>query len=291
MRFSLRQLEVFSAIAQHQNVSHAASDLHMSQSAASGALKELETQFSVSLFDRVGKRLKLNEQGRHFRARAEALLEQARALERDLSQHAELGNLTIGATLTIGNYLCVDLMRDYLVKAPNANINLKIANTETIRREILDFEIDLGLLEGEIQHPDIEVYPWQRDRLCCFCSPEHELASLKNLDIKDLLSATWILREQGSGTRQAFDRAMQGVLPMLDIHLEFEQTEAIKRAVEKNMGISCLSEIAVEEEIASGKLIKIDTPFLDLERNLYLAIHRHKYRGASIEAWMALCGI
>jgi DNA-binding transcriptional LysR family regulator len=291
MRFSLRQLEVFSAIAQHQNVSQAALGLHMSQSAASGALNQLETQYSVSLFDRVGKRLKLNEQGRQFRARAEALLEQARALERDLSQHAELGNLTIGATLTIGNYLCVDLMQDYLAQAPKANINLKIANTETIRQEILDFEIDLGLLEGEIQHPDIEVYPWQRDRLCCFCSPQHSLAKCGEVDIKDLLAATWILREQGSGTRQAFDRAMQGVLPMLDIHLEFEQTEAIKRAVEKNMGISCLSEIAVAEELASGRLTKLETTFLDLERNLYLAIHRHKYRGAGIEAWLRLCGM
>lgn len=109
MRFSLRQLEVFLATAHFQNISRAAESLAMSQSAASSALKELEQQCDVQLFDRVGKRLQLNEQGRLVRPRAEALLEQARELEQALMLHKDAGPVKVGATLSIGNYLAVGI--------------------------------------------------------------------------------------------------------------------------------------------------------------------------------------
>jgi len=291
MRYTLRQIEVFLAVAASENVSRAAEELSMSQSAASGALKELEHQFNVQLFDRIGKRLQLNEHGRQLRARAEALMARAGDMESELTSHSSLGNLTVGATLTIGNYLCVDLIDAYLERAPDARLNLKIANTQSIARELLDFDIDLGLLEGEIQHPDLLLSDWRGDELVCFCSPEHPYASRAELSERDLLEATWILREQGSGTRQTFERALHGIYPKLNIRLELEQTEAIKRAVRKNIGISCLSRIALIDEFRYGELMPLSTPSLNLERRLYIAIHRHKYRSPSIEAWFELCGV
>ena len=289
MRYSLRQIQVFLAIAHHENVSRAAEQLSLSQSAASGALKELESQFDVQLFDRIGKRLKLNEQGRLLRAKAESLMALATELQEGLMQHDALGNLKVGATLTIGNYLCVDLIEQYLAVAPQAHINLDIANTETITRELLNFDIDVGMLEGEIQHPDLDIRTWREDRLTCFCSPEHPMANKTTTDIDDLCSATWILREIGSGTRQTFDRVMQQHLPKLNITLELEQTEAIKRAVSKGLGISCLSEIALEDDFKRGNLVALEHSSLDFTRTLYLAVHRQKYRNASLEKWLTLC--
>lgn len=289
MRYSLRQIEVFLAIAHHENVSRAAEQLSLSQSAASGALKELESQFDVQLFDRVGKRLQLNEQGRQLRTKAASLLEMAEELQDSLTHHGVPGNIKIGATLTIGNYLCVDIIEKYLKLAPNAHINLDIANTEKITRELLNFDIDIGMLEGEIKHPDLEIRSWRTDNLLCFCSPEHPLAKLNTITPDALCEATWILREIGSGTRQTFDKAMAHYLPKLNIALELEQTEAIKRAVHKQLGISCLSEIALEEDIQSGNLVALPCADLDFTRTLFIAVHKHKYRNSSLETWLSFC--
>ncbi|WP_096087004.1 LysR substrate-binding domain-containing protein [Agaribacterium haliotis] len=289
MRYSLRQIEVFLAIAHHENVSRAAEQLSLSQSAASGALKELENQFDVQLFDRIGKRLKLNEQGRHLRTKAESLLALATELQEDLSTDRALGNLKVGATLTIGNYLCVDLIEAYLNKAPDAHINLDIANTERIKRELLNFDIDVGMLEGEIQHPDLDIHTWREDKLICFCAPEHPLAATGKIERGELLSQAWVLREIGSGTRQSFDRAVGELGPQLNVRLELEQTEAIKRAVSKGLGLSCLSEICLEQDFKRGNLVALPCSELDLSRKLYLAVHKHKYRNASLEQWLKLC--
>lgn len=289
MRFSLRQIQVFLAIAHYENVSRAAQQLSLSQSAASGALKELESQFDVQLFDRIGKRLKLNEQGRLIQAREESLMAMAEELQEALNQHNALGNLKIGATLTIGNYLCVDLIERYLQCAPGAHINLDIANTEKITRELLNFDIDVGMLEGEIQHPDLDIQTWREDKLTCFCSADHPFAKLSKIQPEQLREATWILREKGSGTRQTFDRAMQGCLPSLNIALELEQTEAIKRAVNKQLGISCLPDIVLEDDFERGNLVALPVENVDFSRNLYIAVHRQKYRNASLEKWLDLC--
>ena len=113
MRYSLRQLEVFLATAQHENVTRAAASLAMSQSAASGSLKELEAQFEMQLFDRVGKRLQLSALGVQLRPQAENLLAQARAFEQALAGDDVTGRLQNGATLTIGNYLAVGMIADF----------------------------------------------------------------------------------------------------------------------------------------------------------------------------------
>ncbi len=129
MKYTLRQLEVFLAVAHFDNITRAADSLSMSQSAASGALRDLETQFDIQLFDRVGKRLKINELGRLLRPRAEALLERARSLEQDMTRHQAVGQLKIGATMTIGNYLAVGLIARYLEEQPSAKLDRQVANT------------------------------------------------------------------------------------------------------------------------------------------------------------------
>ena len=137
---------------------------------------------------------------------------------------------------------------------PHADISLEVANTSAISQKVLNYELDIGLVEGEFQHADLEVLPWRDDTLTVFCSPQHPLAQQCNLSDDDLIQAQWILRETGSGTRQAFDRAMQGILPNLDVSLELQHTEAIKRAVEANLGIGCLSQITLDDAFKTRQL-------------------------------------
>lgn len=293
MRYTLRQLQVFIAIAHSQNLTRAADQLAMSQSAASSALKDFEHQFGVQLFDRAGKRLQLNEQGRLVRPKAEALLAQAQDFEQNLLRHAEAGPLNVGATLSIGNYLAVGMMAQYMTAHPDATVRLDVANTRQIADKVLNYELDIGLIEGELNHPDLDIIPWRRDELALFCHPHDALAQKQQqqgfLTDEDLRSARWILREAGSGTRQAFDRALHGLLPELHITLELQHTEAIKRAVEAGLGIGCLSLITLGDAFKRGSLIRLTAPQRDFSRQLYLIIHKQKYRSAGINAWIEMC--
>ncbi|OEY67157.1 LysR family transcriptional regulator [Marinobacter sp. X15-166B] len=290
MRYSFRQLEVFQAAARFENITRAAESLGMSQSAASSALKELENQFAIQLFDRVGKRLQLNELGRLYRPKVEALLAQACELEQALSLHTDVGALKVGATLTIGNYLAVGVMAQYMNTATRPRVSLEVANTSNIARRVRDFELDIGLIEGELQAPELEIIPWRRDELVIFCAPDHPLARQPALSDDDLLQATWIMREPGSGTRQTFDRSMHGLLPELEILLELEHTEAIKRAVEAGLGIGCLSQVCLADAFRRGNLVPLSAPaHRSLDRQFYFILHKQKYRSAAIERWISLC--
>ena len=289
MRYSLRQLEVFLAAAHHENITRAADSLSMSQSAASSSLRDLETQFDIQLFDRVGKRLQLNSLGRLLRPRAKALLEQAQAFEFDLKQHKEIGALKVGATLTIGDYLAVDMMARYLRENPGATVELVVANTETITRMVENYELDIALIEGELQHSELDVRKWLEDNLVVFCDPSHELAGKVQLADADLRELDWVVRESGSGTRQAFDRAMHGLLPDLKIRHELQHTEAIKRAVKAGLGVGCLSEFTLRDEFERGTLVPLSATHRDWHRQFYIILHRQKYRGPGIDRWLNLC--
>ena len=289
MRFTLRQLEVFLAVARSESVSRAANELGMSQSAVSSALADLENQFDIRLFDRIGKRLQLSDFGRALRPRAESVDAQARGLEHVLAKQSEIGLVRVGATLTIGNYVTVPLMASFMREQSGARVSLEIANTEEIARKVLNFEIDVGLIEGELQHPELDIRRWCDDELIVFCAPEHPYAKRRSLDEGDLRDAVWIVRERGSGTRQAFDHALRGIMPELTIALELQHTEAIKSAVAANLGLGCLSRIALADELRHGTLRACKVPGRDFRRHFFFVLHRQKFVSAGIQRWLDLC--
>ncbi|MEZ5501116.1 MAG: LysR family transcriptional regulator [Halioglobus sp.] len=289
MRYTLRQLEVFLATARFENVTRAARSLAMSQSAASGSLRELESQFAVKLFDRLGKRLQLSELGQQLRPQAERLLEQARALEQALAGGDVVGRLQVGATLTIGNYIAVNMIADFRQLYPLADVVLRVANTESIAERVASFELDMGLIEGELHHQDLDIVRWRRDELVVFAAPGHPLARGGALSDADLLALPWIVRERGSGTRQAFDRAMHGILTDLHIAMELQHTEAIKRAVEAGLGVGCLSQICLAEAFKRGSLVPLAVPGRDFRREWFLITHREKFHSAALKEWLVLC--
>lgn len=289
MKYTLRQLEVFLATAFHENLTRAAESLSMSQSAASSALRELEGQFEIQLFDRVGKRLQLNELGQSIRPKAQVLLDQARGLELAMAGHEEAGNLRVGATMSVGNYLAVGIMVRYMLEQPGARVELEVANTATIVRKLANFELDIGLIEGEMRHPDLKMRYWRDDELVVFCAPDHELAGKPWLTDEDLVQVEWIVREQGSGTRQNFEWALHDLLPQLDIKLELQHTEAIKRAVEAGLGVGCLSAITLGEAFQRGSLVPLPVPQRDFRRGLYFVRHRSKFISVGMQRWLELC--
>ena len=127
------------------------------------------------------------------------------------------------------------------------------------------------------------------DELVVFAAPGHPYTQLAELNDEQLLNTPWVVREPGSGTRQTFDRAMTGILSDLDISLELQHTEAIKRAVEAGLGLGCLSHIALHEAFRRGSLVPVSIPHRDFHRHFSIIVHQNKYRSAGLEQWLALC--
>ncbi|HET7776113.1 MAG TPA: LysR family transcriptional regulator [Azospira sp.] len=292
MKFTLRQLDAFVAVARQESVSRAAESLSLSQSAVSMSVNELEKQFDTRLFDRYGKRLQLNELGRQLLPRAQALLDQGQEIENLLHGADDVGPLRLGATLTIGNYLAPLLLGQFMSGQPEQQrrrVHLEVHNTAAIIRQVANFELDFGLIEGVCQHPDLEVFPWVEDELAVFAGPEHPLAGQGKLSLKRLLQESWIVREPGSGTRQTLESALGIHLAEMKIALELEHTEAIKRAVEAGLGIGCISRLALKEAFRRGSLVELPMPGLDLRRQFHFIIHRQKFRTAGLQRFLELC--
>jgi len=288
MHFTLRQLEIFAAIARHGSVSGAAAAVSLTQSAASTALAELERQTGQRLFDRVGKSLRLNERGSNLLPKAVELLDRAAEIDDLLRGDEAIGHLRVGATLTIGNYLATLIVAEFLRRHPQARVRLEVRNTATLLDALAAHEVDLGLVEGDCRHPELEVVPWIDDDLAVFCAPAHPLAGKKAGPAR-LLKEQWILREPGSGTRETFNHAFHHHLPTLQVRLELEHTEAIKRAVESGLGLGCISRLALKDAFRRGSLVEIRTPELDLRRTFNFVWHRDKFHGAGLRAFLELC--
>lgn len=289
MRLTLRQLHVFTCIAQQQNVSKAAKHLAMSQSAASTALKELELSYNCKLFDRAGKRLIINALGLELLPRALALLEQAQSVEALLSDNHGFGSLSVGATMTIGNYLATLLIGHFMQQHPDCKVRLHVHNTEQIVQKITRYQLDLGLIEGHYHDSNIIAEPWIADELVVFCAPQHPLAQQGHARLSELSNEAWIVREQGSGTRLAFEQAFLPHQYKPNIRLELEHTEGIKRAVESSLGIGCISRLALRDAFRRGSLVAIETPELNLTRQFTFIWHKHKYQTDAMHEFLTRC--
>ncbi len=288
MRITLKQIEVFVAIAQTGNMTQAAETLFLTQSACSMALSTMENQLGGVLFDRQGKKLVLNEKGRALFPKAANLITQATELQDLISvEKAELtGKLCVGASTTIGNYLMPEIIVNFMTAYPKTKITLQVANTEQIIQQLLKFNIDIGLIEGNCYSDEIEIIPWKKDELIIIASTKHDLAKKRKITREDLYHAKWILREPGSGTREKFEEAMGSkIIPFL----ELGHTEAIKKAVLLGFGISCLSKSVVADSLKNGQLVQLKTPFLTLTRDFFIILHKEKHRTAVLNKFISIC--
>ncbi len=287
VRLTLKQLEVFVAIARGGTTRAAAEHVSRSQSAASNALSELEVVLGVQLFDRVGKKLVINENGRALLPKAAGMVEQAIETEA-LFTTAHAAPLRLASSYTIGEYLLPGLIAGWKKAHPRSHVRVEIANTHDVFEAVASFVADLGFIEGTHTHPELRVRRWRSDQLVVVAAPTHPLAG-RRVTSRQLQSATWVLRESGSGTREASDRWLIPSLAEVQVELELGSNEAVKRAVAAGIGLGCLSRLAVREAIAEGWLVELATKLPEMQRHLSIVQHRSKTMGLAAEDFLQHC--
>ncbi|WP_299734916.1 LysR substrate-binding domain-containing protein [uncultured Endozoicomonas sp.] len=285
MHITLRQLEIFRAVAQFGRVTGAAESLYISQPAASMALSELEKHLGP-LFDRnQGAGLKMNDAGRALLPKACELIDRAKELEMQFAGTGSYksGLLVMNASSTIGNNLLPKMLSKFSKENQGIRVEMDIDNTRVIEQRILDFKIDLAVVEGTCVHPDIAVTTWLADELVIICRPGHPLANKSNIPLTALSDEFWVLREQGSGTRELFDEMIAPQLNSPKVAMILNRSEAVKQAVSDGVGIACISSLAAKSALDSGHMATIGVIGLNLKRHFYLITHKKKYRSAVFE--------
>ena len=284
MNLTLRQLQIFITIAQSGSTTAAGEKISLSQSAISASIAELEKILTVQLFDRIGKRLVLNDHGRAILPQAMAVLNSATTLEQTCKQDAP-SQIIIGASLTIGNYLLPRILANHwrakgiVLGEATPPLQVIIANTTDIATKVANFEVDIGLIEGPCHRPDLAVTPWLEDELVLVASPNHAIVKEskgKRISAARLERTNWLLRESGSGTREVLEQALLPHISQLKSSLEFNDHEAIKQSAAEGLGIACLSSLVAADMLTSGRLVLLNTEFPILKRRFSLLIHHQK---------------
>lgn len=287
LRLTLRQLEVFFAVARGGTTRAAANEISRSQSAASNALGELEAVLGVHLFDRVGKKLVINENGRALLPRAASILEQS-AETQALFSSPHAAPLRLASSFTIGEYLLPGLIAGWKSAHPRSHVRVEIANTQDVFEQVLSFSADIGFVEGMHTHPELTVKRWRCDDFVVIAAANHPMAGRK-VTARQLSQASWVLREPGSGTREASDNWLIPHLPEMEVEFELGSNEAVKRVVAAGIGLGCLSRLAVRDAVAEGWLAELATTLPSMQRTLAIALHRAKKLGAAAEGFLRHC--
>ena len=287
LRLTLRQLEVFVATAQGGSTRAAASRVARSQSAASAALAELEVALGVRLFDRMGRRLVLNENGRALLPQASMQLDQAAELQA-LFSGDNAAPLRIAASLTIGEYLLPDLVARWKLEHPASAVRLVIGNTSEVIAAVAAAQADVGFIEGAQTHPELQLRPWLSDELVIVAAPAHALAG-RRAGVRQLREAAWIFRELGSGTRQATDEWLLEHLGPVKVEFELGSTEAIKRLAAAGAGLACLSRHTVLQALEQGQLVELRTALPSARRRLAMVTRRGQRLGRATAAFIEHC--
>ncbi len=287
LRITLRELEVFAAVCQCGGISAAAEQLGLSQSAASTAIAELERRLGAPLFDRIGKRVLLNEHSRYLHPRALDLLVQAQALESTFSNKVP-SRLRIAASHTIGNYLVPALLQMLLTDSPDDQFTMEIGNSQAVMAAVQESRADIGLIEAPLSDRHLVTECWLEDEMVLYARADHPFTS-HCPSLKELAGARWIVREQGSGVRQSMESLLLPALGHLNVALELGSGTAIREAILRGMGISCTSRRALADDLKNGHFAEIRLPNLPLHRHFFLVWHAEKRLTTGAERLRQAC--
>ena len=283
---SLKQLKVFIAITQHDTLTAASEALFLSKAAVSMALSELEKQIGHSLFDRVNNRLILNQEGQKLLPLADEIIERAQGIEELFDNNQILsGQLRIGASDTIGNQIAPYLLSDFRRETNHHAQSLFISNSALICEKLVDYELDLGLIEGKTLHPQLISTQFSDDEMCVVCAPVAPLANNKSLSVGELENSDWILREPGSGSREFFLRVIAPRIENWHESFQLNTTEALINSVSAGLGLGCLSKLAAEPALNDGRVVELKLP-LDMKRRFWLLVHKEKYQSPLLKTFI-----
>jgi len=282
-----RRLHVFHTVAQLSSFTKAANRLHMTQPAVTFQVKQLEEQFNTRLFDRNHNRITLTEAGQTVFEFADKILNLYEEMENSVGElTGEMrGVLLVGASTTIGEYLLPRVLGAYRSAYPAMKVRMNVANTREIVQQVENNTIDIGIVEGAVNNSNLAIRECQPDQLVAIFPRGHQLAAKERVTPAELLDYQFVLREEGSGTREVLADYIRegGADPnKLDIVMELGSGESVKGAVESGMGISVVSQATVRKEAQLGTL---EVRPLDpaLERAFSFVHQKQKFRSQAVE--------
>ncbi len=272
---NLSQLKAFLAVAQDRSFSRAAEKLYLTQPAVSKQIQALEEGLGVRLFDRVGRSILLTQAGNILHDHAHIAfqtLEEARETINQL-RGLQRGHLRISAASTIGTYMLPQPLGELKAQFPGIEISLAITNKARVVQQVLNHEVELGFVGPPVEPAELEMEEYLLDELVLIMAPTHRLAREESVGVAELAEEVFILREQGSGTREIMEEELGRVRVNLKKAMELGSTEAIKQAVAANLGVSIVSKFAISLETLQGRLAVARLPELNLRRQLFVIHH------------------
>lgn len=281
---TLRHLEIFLAVAETGSMRKAAEQLYISQPTVSGAIREMEEEYDVLLFERLNQRLFITPEGRQLTIYARELLSLFHEMEYTLRHSSDHAILRIGATLTVGTCVLPEILRQ-LEEQKHIPTSVQVENTRTIVQRLAEGALDIGFVEGEVHHPDLVVLPVMADSLtavCAHAAPPMTLAELCQ-------TYPLLMREKGSGTREMTDRILAKKGISCDIRWECSNTQTLLQAAESGLGVTIISRLLAADAIAAGRLFEIPLTDCELRRSFRLVWHKNKFQGDSFLAFCHLC--
>ncbi|MFZ5646197.1 MAG: selenium metabolism-associated LysR family transcriptional regulator [Bacillota bacterium] len=279
------QLYIFITVAEKKNFSRAGEFLNMTQPAISQHIHSLEEYYGAKLFERSSKKVDLTQAGMVLYKYAQEILSLHKVAKRAVADLVDMvtGKLTIGASLTIGEYVLPKLLANFAKKYPDVDLSVRVGNTELIHELTREGTIDVGLIEGVVEDSQLQVKAFLQDELVLVAPSLHPLAKRTYVTGDDLKECFFVIREEGSGTRLAvedfFEKA--GFRPEKVITLG--STQAIKEAVESGLGITILSKWSLRKELALGSLKPLRIKGLDIPRWFFLVQHKDKFKSRACD--------
>jgi LysR family transcriptional regulator, transcriptional activator of the cysJI operon len=291
---NIEHLKVFYTAAKTKNFSETARSLHLSQPTVSSQIRQLEEHLNTKLFNRTTKKIELTTSGKMLFQYADQILSLIYEAEKDINllSNTVHGNLTIGASLTIGEYILPSILGKFKRKYPHINLIMKTFNSEQIISNLHHSEIEVGFIESTLFYPYFEQQAFLEDELVIITSthPSHSIIGDRtHITHDELFQLPIILREQGSGTRQVIEENLQKhhLDPnKLNVMLELPNTEAIKSAVESGMGISIISKSAIKKELQIGSLRTVSIKDIQMKRYFY-TVHEKQQLTPAAELFLA----
>jgi LysR family transcriptional regulator, transcriptional activator of the cysJI operon len=274
---TIRNLEIFVRVADLGNMTAAAQSLYIAQPTVSQAISEIESHYGIKLFDRLAKRLYITESGKQLLSYARHIIALDEEMELAMKDPEKSGILKVGASLTIGAELMPKLASGFQEKHGELRIHAVVRNTADIENLILRNDIDFALVEGIVHSKSIIAEPFMDDELALVCGKSHALYGIRSVTLEELLKHDFVVREQGSGTRELFESAMISKNAAWNISWECSGSDSIKSAAAGGLGIGVISKRLVEREIAVGELVVLNVPGLDLKRKFSIIFHKNKY--------------
>ena len=283
MKLTLRQMQIFLNVVASGHLTNVAKDMNLSQSAISMSIKELENILGRPVFDRINKKLVLNEVGRAFYKEIDPLYKKLSDIEYEFKNSENKGMIRVGASTTIVDYLMPSIICSYMSSYPDVKITLKEGNTKEITEMIQEGSIDVGFVEGFVSGSDIIKEKIGIDELVVVTADKN---LCKSCYIDELAEKRWVLREKGSGTREVFLEYIKEKVGDLNIFFELGHTESIKSILMNRECLTCISKISVESEIEEGKLHQVDVKNFDCKRDFLMIYHKDKYHSTLFEKFL-----